>query len=242
MMVEGNPQRLREDSEEVSRSPSPRPAEVQHVPFPEEASTIALSAKIELWFVTYLARLKGEGSVAPSICPVKSWDPVVTMLLSGATLFILVAVQHWAFYQRGVALLSIITAFGATSGMVFGATQVHASQPRAVVFGFHIGGVFGVTANHAFGHAPNQEIASGIGAALAVSLSLVVMKITSFIHPPSCSAAIFSAMLMPLNQEFQDEGYMFLVTPLLLGSVTIVFCGWVGNNIFPSRKHYPSSW
>ncbi|CUE70186.1 integral membrane protein, putative [Bodo saltans] len=199
-------------------------------------------SKAQQWWATYLTRLKGEGRVAPSIRPVASIDPLVTVFLSGGTLFILVAIQVWGFSRHSIGLSSMITAFGASSGMVFGATQVHASQPRGVIGGFLIGGIFGITSNNIFRHAPQQDIAMALGAALSVACALTVMKVTSLIHPPGCSAAIFSAYLMSYNQEFQDEGYIFLVTPLLLGALVLVVCGWLGNNAFPWRKHYPSEW
>lgn len=227
----------------------------QHAPFPEEnADThlkkmdeeevplVLLSDKVKAWWSMYLTRLKGEGKTAPSLRPVASWDPIATMFLCGVTLFILVAIHHWGFVRRGLNLSAIISAFGASCCMVFGASQVHASQPRAVIVGYLIGGLFGISFNNIFARSDNPEIAMRLGAALAVACSLTVMKITSYIHPPGCSAAIFAAYVMSRNQQYHDEGFMFLVTPLLLGSVVIALMGWLGNNAFPWRKHYPSEW
>jgi CBS-domain-containing membrane protein len=251
------PQRPRSTSTSSRRSPSPirqpvasilvppEEQQAENAPFEQGGkgfSTHHTSHRWQQWWAAYRIRLKGEGKVAPSIRPVASIDPLVTVFLCGATLFILVAIQVWGFSRRGIELSTLITSFGASSGMVFGATQVHASQPRGIIGGFIIGGLFGVISNNIFRHAPHQDIAMGLGAALSVACSLTVMKITSLIHPPGCSAAIFAASMMSYNEEFQDYGFIFMVTPVLLGSVVLVICGWLGNNAFPWRKHYPSEW
>ncbi|CUF37267.1 transmembrane protein, putative [Bodo saltans] len=201
------------------------------------------SSPLRIWWSEYVVRLRGEGKAAPPFRPTPSWDPVVAMLLSLCCFFVPVVAQYWGYVKHGVKLTAIISAFGATSAMVFGATQQPGSQPRAVVLGFLFGGFYGVSMNNIFRRTTEHtDIAMGLGAALAVACALTTMKVFSVTHPPGCSAAIVSANMVAYNQQFHDDGYMFLVTPLLLSAFVFVLFAWLGSNAVPWRKHYPTAW
>lgn len=162
-------------------------------------------------------------------------------VLASTALIFLSLIQHFGFARHTVHLLSVIPPFAATTALLYGATQAPTAQPRAVLLGFLICGLCGVSCQLMFRQAAAQPISVYLGAALAVAVTLALSKFFSVIHPPACAAAISAALLAP-NQEVEDQGFLFLVTPLLLGSLVLLTVAWLGNNMVPSRPPYPTVW
>lgn len=189
---------------------------------------------------SYLKRLRGERRPGPAWFHF-SWDIFPAFLLAATSLLILAFIQFYGFQNHGVQLLSTIPAFGATSVLLYGSTQLNASQPRAVLVSQFVSALIAICIGHIFRRFGEQPFTLQAGASVAVALSLVFMKATSTIHPPACATAVI-ATLYTINTEVRDEGFLFLVTPVLLGCAVLLMTAWLGNNLFPSRKAYPTVW
>lgn len=191
----------------------------------------------------YVERLKGQRDTAPVWFRWRG-DALVSFVLSTVALLILSFVHFWGFAERGLdGLYAIIPPFGASCALLFGATQVPAAQPRALVVGYFFGGVSGVVCQNIFRHAAiNVVLRTQLGAAVALAFTVTLMKLTSTLHPPAGAVAILAAVLPP-NRLVEDQGFLFLVAPLCIGAAELVLIAWLGNNVFAAtRKHYPTIW
>ena len=69
--------------------------------------------------------------------------------------------------------------------------------------------------------------------ALAVATAIKVMQLTKNLHPPGGAVALVGVM--------SRAEWDFLLTPVLAGSVVLVLCSVVFNNLVPGRP-YPKHW
>lgn len=142
----------------------------------------------------------------------------------------------WAGSFLGIGLLAYLSVdskypliaapMGATSVLVFGVPHSPLAQPRNVIGGNLIGGVVSILLVQAFGTVPWVM-------AMAVSTTIILMKLTRTVHPPSGAVALVGVM--------SGVSWDFLFTPVLAGSVVIVLWTSVFNNLSPGRS-YPEHW
>lgn len=69
--------------------------------------------------------------------------------------------------------------------------------------------------------------------ALAVATTIKIMQLTKTLHPPGGAVALVGVM--------SHAEWSFLFTPVLAGSVVLVFCTVVFNNLI-AGKPYPKHW
>ena len=65
--------------------------------------------------------------------------------------------------------------------------------------------------------------------ALAVATAIKLMQLTKTLHPPGGAVALVGVMS---NAEVS-----FIVTPVLLGSIILLLCTMVFNNLMPGRSY-----
>ncbi|OXA93088.1 HPP family protein [Flavobacterium hercynium] len=154
--------------------------------------------------------------------------------------------QFWSFLGSfvGIGLLAyfqsihfsgndavyLIGSFGASSVLVYGIIQSPFSQPRNLVGGHLVSAFIGVTV---------QKLAPDIiwiAAPLAVSLAIILMQITKTLHPPGGATALIAVIG---SDKIKDLGYMYVVSPVLVGVLILLFTALIFNNMTPSRS-YPS--
>jgi CBS-domain-containing membrane protein len=126
--------------------------------------------------------------------------------------------------QSGYPLIA--APFGATAVLVFGVPDSPLAQPRNVVCGNFIGALTCATLVHFLGHDPWVM-------ALAVATAIKLMQLTHTVHPPAGAVALLGVM--------NDVSWDFVLMPVLLGSVLIVSCTVLFNNLVPDRP-YPQKW
>lgn len=127
--------------------------------------------------------------------------------------------------------LFLIGSFGASSVLVFGAIQSPLAQPRNLIGGHVISGLIGVTIGKFF---PDVI---WIAAPLAVSLSIVIMQITKTLHPPGGATALIAVIG---SAQIKALGYLYVLTPVLSGTLILFVVALIFNNLTPYRK-YPTS-
>jgi len=116
--------------------------------------------------------------------------------------------------------------FGATSVLIFGVPDSPLAQPRNVIGGNLLAALVSLMILHLFGASP---IAMG----MAVSIAIGIMQFTGTVHPPSGAVALVVMMTKP--------DWQFLLTPAFEGSVILVLCAVIFNNLAEERT-YPKHW
>nr|WP_294926501.1 HPP family protein [uncultured Flavobacterium sp.] len=124
----------------------------------------------------------------------------------------------------------LIGSFGASSVLVYGIIQSPFSQPRNLVGGHLVSALIGVTV-----HKLAPDII-WIAAPLAVSLAIILMQITKTLHPPGGATALIAVIG---SDKIKDLGYMYVLSPVLIGVLILLFTALIFNNMTSSRT-YPS--
>ncbi|MGI6009287.1 MAG: HPP family protein [Methanomethylophilus sp.] len=125
--------------------------------------------------------------------------------------FVGIAVTAWAHFEFSDPYL--ITSFGATAVLVFGAPQAPFSKPQNVFFGHLFSAIVGFLCAVVLGTA-------WYSIALAVALAIVVMVCTNTIHPPGGA----TALTMVMNGYASAE---YIVRPVMLGVVFLMVVAYV---------------
>ncbi|MDR7130879.1 CBS-domain-containing membrane protein [Algoriphagus sp. 4150] len=131
---------------------------------------------------------------------------------------------------NGYENLFLIGSFGASSVLVYGLIGSPLAQPRNLVGGHVVSALVGVTINLIF---PDTL---WIAAPLAVAFSIVLMQMTRTLHPPGGATALIAVIG---SEKVKELGYMYVVSPVLTGSLILLVVALVFNNITSHRK-YPS--
>lgn len=124
----------------------------------------------------------------------------------------------------------LIGSFGASSVLVYGIIQSPFSQPRNLIGGHLVSAFIGVTV-----HKLAPDII-WIAAPLAVSLAIILMQITKTLHPPGGATALIAIIG---SDKIKGLGYMYVVSPVLIGVIILFLTALVFNNMTSSRT-YPS--
>lgn len=120
----------------------------------------------------------------------------------------------------------IAAPFGAAAVLVFAVPNSPLAQPRNLIFGNLIGGVVSLFMVYLFGSEPWVM-------ALSVATAIKVMQLTKTLHPPGGAVALVGVM--------SEAEWNFLFTPVLAGSIVLLFCTLAFNNLMPERS-YPRHW
>ena len=123
--------------------------------------------------------------------------------------------------------LFLVGSFGATSVLIFGVINSPLAQPRNLIGGHLISAIVGVTVNIFI---KEQWLA----AALAVSVSIVLMQVTKTLHPPGGATALIAVIGSP---EIKSLGYLYVLSPILSGVGILFIVALVFNNITPHRSY-----
>lgn len=133
--------------------------------------------------------------------------------------------------------LFLVGSFGATSVLIYGVIDSPLAQPRNLVGGHLLSAFIGVTVALLI-----KEI--WLAAAIAVSLSIVVMQVTKTLHPPGGATALIAIIG---SEKIKSMGYLYLLSPILTGVVILLAVALLFNNITPNRsyprnKHWFKVW
>jgi CBS-domain-containing membrane protein len=130
--------------------------------------------------------------------------------------------------------LFLIGSFGASAALLYGAPHSDFAQPRNLIIGQLVAAFVGVTAYKAIGaHV-------GLAGAVAVATTIAILQVTHCLHPPAGATALI-AVLGPV--QVHRLGYVFVLTPVLTGSVILLAVAVVVNNLSKhSERHYPTMW
>ncbi len=122
----------------------------------------------------------------------------------------------------------LIGSFGATAVLVFGVIHSPLAQPRNLLGGHIISALIGVSIRMFL------PVDIWLMAALAVSLSIVIMQITKTLHPPGGATSLIAVIG---SEEISDLGYLYVFSPVLSGVVILFVIALVFNNATRHRRY-----
>ncbi|MEG3978572.1 HPP family protein [Microcoleus sp. herbarium8] len=179
--------------------------------------------KILLKWERYWFKILGRWQSCALTCPIERphhrhivWSWIGSFLAITATSYLSV--------KTNSPLL--MAPFGATSVLIFGVPDSPLAQPRNVIGGNFLAALVSLIILHFLGSSP---VAMGI----AVSSAIGVMQMTKTLHPPSGAVALVVMMTKP--------DWQFLLTPAFEGSMILVLCAVIFNNLADERT-YPNHW
>ncbi|MES1038760.1 MULTISPECIES: HPP family protein [Peribacillus] len=179
--------------------------------------TVARQQETRSFHIRFLAKMKGQGR-SPLQINVKD---ALTGLIGGfLTIFALILLT------KMTSALWLMAPFGASCVLAFGLWNAPLSQPRNIIGGHFVSTFVGLASYHFLGDEP-----WAIG--LAVGLAIAVMMMTKTTHPPAGAD--------PLVIMLGHYSWSYLFTPVLIGSVIIVFLALLINNL-RSNRSYPTFW
>ncbi len=179
--------------------------------------------RIRLKWQTYYFKLFGRWRSCPLTCPVKRpHHKHIFWSWFGSC----VAVTFTAYLTTITQTPLIMAPFGATSILVFGMPDSPLSQPRNVIGGNLVSSAISLLILHIFGASP-------LSMGVAVATAMAIMQLTRTLHPPSGGVALVVMLTKP--------DWQFLIAPTLQGSLILVFCAVIFNNLAESRT-YPQHW
>ena len=128
----------------------------------------------------------------------------------------------------------LIGSFGASAVLIYGTPHVPYAQPRNLIGGHFISALTGVAI------AQYLDIPIEFQAALAVSLSIVLMHASRTLHPPGGASALIAIIG---SEQIQDLGFMYVLQPVLSGAIIMLVIALLINNLrHDEERHYPKCW
>ncbi|MCC5653269.1 HPP family protein [Nostoc sp. XA013] len=179
--------------------------------------------KVRLKWKNYWFKTLGRWRSCPLTCPIDRphhrhifWSWIGSFLAITAT-------SYLAIKTNSPLLMA---PFGATSVLIFGVPDSPLAQPRNVIGGNLLAAIVSLIILHFLGSSP---LAMG----MSVSTAIGIMQLTGTLHPPSGAVALVVMMTKP--------DWQFLLTPALEGSMILVLCAVIFNNLAEERT-YPKHW
>ncbi len=151
----------------------------------------------------------------------KNLEPIV----SGFSAAIVIGVLAFLTLRTSAGIW-LMFSFGATVFIVFVLYNLETAQPKNIFFGHLVSILVGIIFNEVMGFS-FYSLGLSVGVAIALMVYLKVM------HPPAASN--------PLVALFMDLSYDFILFPVIIGTITIIFMSILINRIILKRK-YPTKW
>lgn len=136
--------------------------------------------------------------------------------------------QDFFHTEDSTDILFLIGSFGATSVLLFGASNSPMAQPRNLFFGNILSAIVGVTMYKLF-HFPDHL---WLSPSLAVATSILVMQYTKTMHPPGGATALIANIG---SAEVKGMGYFYVINPVLTGTLILFFMALLLNNLSKNR-------
>lgn len=147
---------------------------------------------------------------------------VLLAAVSGIGATIGIGVLAWAELLTSEFAM-LMAPFGATAVIIFGLPTSPLAQPRNVVFGHLITAFIGIFFTQFIG-------VTAFTLALATGLAVSAMLLTKTTHPP--------AGANPMLIMMSGQSWSFLVTPVLLGAITLVLIAKVVHFVYLWVEEY----
>ena len=151
----------------------------------------------------------------------KNFKPIVI----GAAGSVIIGILSFLSFETSTGFW-LIFSFGSTTLIVLVFYESEFAQPANILFGHLLGIIVGILFNEFVG-------ISFISLGLSVGITITMMMYLKIIHPPAAAN--------PLIALFADVSLGYIIFPVLVGSVVIIFLTVLINKII-LRRHYPKKW
>ena len=204
----------------------------------QEASTNddASDAEKKSQIVSFLSPCIGAGGKRPprvSLYEVFA-SGVLSFLGIGALALLYFIVSKTCTECTEVDVVQLVGSFGASAVLVFAAPKVPLAQPRNLIGGHLISAVVGVSAYECVAK-PMNNVA--LATPLAVSVSIMLMHLTSTLHPPAGGTTMIAVLG---SSRVHDMGLLWVLSPVMTSAVTLLIIAIIGNALF--GRPYPQYW
>ena len=151
----------------------------------------------------------------------KKFDP----LIAGIAASVIIGILSFLSFETSTGFW-LMFSFGSTTLIVLIFYESEFAQPSNIFFGHLLGIVIGILFNKFFG-------ISFITLGLSVGTTVTLMMYLKIIHPPAAAN--------PLIALFADVSLNYIIFPVVVGSVVIIFLSILINKILLKRA-YPKKW
>ena len=146
-------------------------------------------------------------------------------LIAGFAASIIIGVLSFLSFETSTGFW-LIFSFGSTTLIVLIFYESEFAQPLNIFFGHLLGIIVGILFNEFFG-------ISFITLGLAVGTTVTLMMYFKIVHPPAAAN--------PLIALFADVSLNYIIFPVLVGSIVIIFLTILINK-FILKRSYPKRW
>lgn len=152
------------------------------------------------------------------------------LAITAASIF--VSIGFLSFLDQEFEGIFVITSFGATAVLIYGAPKAPFSRTKNVFFGHLFSALIGVAVAWTFRELGIYDDFLWLGVAFGVTLAIVVMLLTDTTHPPGGATA-----LACVYSGFFTLDYV--VRPFMLGICVMLAIAFVANRLkarFETKK------
>ena len=146
-------------------------------------------------------------------------------LIAGISASVIIGILSFLSFETSTGFW-LMFSFGSTTLIVLIFYESEFAQPSNIFFGHLLGIVIGILFNKFFG-------ISFITLGLSVGATVTLMMYLKIIHPPAAAN--------PLIALFADVSLNYIIFPVVVGSVGIIFLSILINKILLKRA-YPKKW
>ena len=151
----------------------------------------------------------------------KKFEPIV----AGISASIIIGVLAFLSFETSTGFW-LMFSFGSTTLIVLIFYESEFAQPGNIFFGHLLGIVIGILFNEFIG-------ISFITLGLAVGSTVTLMMYFNVIHPPAAAN--------PLIALFADVSLEYILFPVIVGAIVIIFLSLVINK-FILKRNFPKRW
>ena len=151
----------------------------------------------------------------------KKFEPIIAGVAASA----IIGVLSFLSFETSTGFW-LIFSFGSTTLIVLVFYESEFAQPSNIFFGHLLGIIIGILFNEFFG-------ISFITLGLSVGTTITLMMYFKVIHPPAAAN--------PLIALFADVSLNYVIFPVIVGSVAIIFLSILINK-FVLKRSYPKKW
>ena len=151
----------------------------------------------------------------------KKFEPIIAGVAASA----IIGVLSFLSFETSTGFW-LIFSFGSTTLIVLVFYESEFAQPSNIFFGHLLGIIIGILFNEFFG-------ISFITLGLSVGITVTLMMYFKVIHPPAAAN--------PLIALFADVSLNYVIFPVIVGSVAIIFLSILINK-FVLKRSYPKKW
>ena len=151
----------------------------------------------------------------------KKLEPVI----AGMSASIIVGVLAYLSFETSTGFW-LMFSFGSTTLIVLIFFESQFAQPGNIFFGHLLGIIIGILFNEFMGM-------SFLTLGLAVGTTVTLMMYLKVIHPPAAAN--------PLIALFADVSLEYIIFPVLVGTIVIIFLSVIINK-YILKRNYPTRW